>query len=177
LYEAPKGKPEAPDYRRSNRSGNNPERIFCGTLLSGAGEGMSYAGFHEEGDACKECREGFLVFLKVENCSCHISPPCGPCTNQRLECNSCDWRDETEEQFHDIECAPGLAIREFRPRPLDPAKIDYRNKMHSSSSMIKEGVYPEGTTIKEVESVVRGTFGGRFESFADGKFRYIAYTD
>jgi len=28
-----------------------------------------------------------------------------------------------------------------------------------------------------VESVVKGTFGGRFEQFGGGKFKYIAYTD
>lgn len=43
--------------------------------------------------------------------------------------------------------------------------------------MRKTGVYPAGTTQAEVEAVVAGTFGGRFESFGDGKFDYIAYTD
>ena len=68
-------------------------------------------------------------------------------------------------------------MRENAPRPLDNSKIDYRVKMHTHFSMIKEGVYPEGTSREEVESVVRGTFGGRFELFENGKFRYIAYTD
>lgn len=62
-------------------------------------------------------------------------------------------------------------------RPLDPTKIDYRIRSHSSSSQICEGVYPEGTTKAEVEARVRGTFGGRFESFGNGRFKYIAYTD
>lgn len=43
--------------------------------------------------------------------------------------------------------------------------------------MIKEGVYPDGTTIQEVRKVVDGTFGGGFESFRNGKFKFIAYTD
>ena len=73
--------------------------------------------------------------------------------------------------------APGLSMRQFKPKPLDNTKIDYRNKMYSSSSMIKEGVYPEGTTKDEVRKVVNGTFGGRFESFGGGKFKFIAYTD
>ena len=50
----------------------------------------------------------------------------------------------------------------WKPRPLDPTKIDFHNKPHSNSSMIKEGVYPEGTTKEEVRKVVDGTFGGRF---------------
>ena len=43
--------------------------------------------------------------------------------------------------------------------------------------MIKEGVYPEGMTKEQVREKVKGSFGGRFESFGNGKFKYIAYTD
>jgi hypothetical protein len=67
--------------------------------------------------------------------------------------------------------------RTWTPRPLDPSKIDWRNLVHTHFTMIKEGVYPEGTTREEVEKLVRGTFGGRFEYFKDGKFKYIAHTD
>ncbi len=75
--------------------------------------------------------------------------------------------------------APGLARLDFgkMPRPLDPRKIDYRIKPHSGASQICEGVYPPHATKHDVEEKVRGTFGGRFESFADGRFKYIAYTD
>lgn len=62
-------------------------------------------------------------------------------------------------------------------RKLDPTKIDFHSLRHSSCSMIKRGVYPPGTTQHEVEEKVRGTFGGRFNYFRDGKFEYIAYTD
>lgn len=62
-------------------------------------------------------------------------------------------------------------------RQLDPTKIDFHSLPHSSSSMIKRGVYPPGTTREQVEEKVRGTFGGRFDSFGDGKFQYTAYTD
>jgi hypothetical protein len=62
-------------------------------------------------------------------------------------------------------------------RKLDQTKIDFHSKPHSSCSMIKEGVYPKGTTREEVEAKVAGTFGGRFERFGCGEFRYIAYTD
>lgn len=62
-------------------------------------------------------------------------------------------------------------------RKLDSTKIDFHSKSHSSCSMIKEGVYPKGTTQEEVEEKVRGTFGGRFERFGCCEFRYIAYTD
>lgn len=62
-------------------------------------------------------------------------------------------------------------------RELGPTKIDFHSLLHSGSSMIKRGVYPPGTTQKQVEAVVRGTFGGRFNYFRDGKFEYVAYTD
>ncbi|WP_257828082.1 hypothetical protein [Burkholderia glumae] len=68
-------------------------------------------------------------------------------------------------------------FEEWKPRPLDPTKIDWHSLPHSSASMIKEGVYPEGTTRAQVEEKVVGTFGGYFERFGDGKFKYIAYTD
>lgn len=54
----------------------------------------------------------------------------------------------------------------WEPRPLDATKVDWH-----------KGVYPEGTGIEEVRKLVDGTFGGRFEHFGGGKFKFIAYTD
>lgn len=62
-------------------------------------------------------------------------------------------------------------------RPLDDTTIDYQIKVHTNSSQICEGVYPEGTTQDEVRAKVNGTFGGRFEQFGNGRFKFIAYTD
>jgi hypothetical protein len=136
-----------------------------------------YAGFPEEGDSCSQAKcQGTLRFPQVENCSCHISPPCHACTSQRLTCDACGWVDDSPEETY-VPVAPGLSMLEQRPRPLDATKIDYRVKLHSASTMIKEGVYPNGATATEVAEVVKGTFGGRFESFGNGRFKYIAYTD
>lgn len=136
-----------------------------------------YAGFHEEGDRCPEINcSGQLNYEPVENCSCHISPPCSACTHRSLICDKCGFTPE-EPEYKDVPAAPGLFIRQFKPRPLDKTKIDYRKKSHTSSSMIVEGVYPEGTTAAEVRKVVDGTFGGRFEHFGNGTFKFIAYTD
>jgi hypothetical protein len=55
--------------------------------------------------------------------------------------------------------------------------INWETKSHTNSSQLCIGVYPEGTTSAEVEALVRGTFGGRFNSFANGRFEYVAYTD
>lgn len=136
-----------------------------------------YMGYHEEGDRCTELKcTGVLDYPAVENCSCHVNPPCSACTSVVLTCPECGWEEEAPD-YKDVPVAPGLSMREYKPRPLDNTKIDYRAKMHSGSSMIKEGVYPEGVTAKEVAEIVRGTFGGRFETFGNGKFKYIAYTD
>ena len=136
-----------------------------------------YAGFHEEGDRCQQPKcDGKLAFPKPENCSCHINPPCLVCTSTVLTCQKCGWEDDPPPH-RDIAVAPGLSMREYKPRPLDSTKIDYRTKMHTHFSMIQEGVYPEGMPRSEVEAVVKGTFGGRFEYFGGGKFKYIAYTD
>lgn len=140
-----------------------------------------YAGFFEEGDRCPECGAGRFHYPPVEHCTCHISPPCSACTDNQLECDKCGYQPE-EPEYKDLPVtspAAGAFIiqREYRPRPLDNSKVDYRIKMHTSFSQICEGVYPIGTTREEVEKKVRGSFGGRFEYFNNGKFKYIAYTD
>jgi len=44
----------------------------------------------EEGDRCEnsECN-GVLYYPKVENCSCHINPPCHECVSVCLTCKDC----------------------------------------------------------------------------------------
>lgn len=134
-----------------------------------------------EGDVCRRnyCN-GIVQMRKAVNCSCHISPPCSACTAPRHFCDTCQWDEADDEIVNDyvvnIDKATGV-YRSWEPRPLDPRKIDYRINSHTHASQICEGVYPEGTTMEEVRKLVIGTFGGRFEYFRDGKFKYIAYTD
>ncbi|KNY13118.1 hypothetical protein AKG11_31095 [Shinella sp. SUS2] len=112
-------------------------------------------------------------------CSCHINPPCGFCTTPREFCEKCGWDAEDDlvvQAEGTIYFAPYVHVEKVR-RVLDPSKIDYTISMHSNSSQKVEGVYPPGTTRKDVEAKVEGTFGGRFERFGGGKFTYIAYTD
>ena len=132
-----------------------------------------------EGDACwRNGCEGTIKHKLVENCSCHINAPCSACTAPRAYCDTCDWEEEEKEYFYAPTEYAGLYVRQpTKPRPLDPSKIDWRVKSHSSSSQLCQGVFPPGTTPAEVEEKVRGTFGGRFESFGNGTFSYVAYTD
>lgn len=134
----------------------------------------------EEGATCwRNGCQGIIAVADVEDCSCHIAPPCGRCTTPREYCPECDWRAKDDKLITFEAVAPGLAMMLTgpQPRPLDPRKIDYRIHAHSGSSQRCEGVYPDGTTREEVERCVRGTFGGRFERFGGGTFSYIAYTD
>jgi len=51
---------------------------------------------YQEGDCCPEERcIGHMYYPDVENCSCHINPPCNACVDRELECDECGWADET----------------------------------------------------------------------------------
>ena len=133
-----------------------------------------------EGDTCgRNGCTGVIGMHRSENCYCHISPPCGSCTAPRNFCPECDWQEKDDplvvQEVSTIYMQTGFAER--KKRILDPTKIDWRVEMHSSSSQLCIGVYPEGTPAKEVEAKVKGTFGGRFSKFGGGHFEYVAYTD
>lgn len=132
-----------------------------------------------EGERCwRDGCEGVIADRPVKGCRCHISPPCSACTAPSEHCPTCGWEASAEPRDHAIYIdADSGGVRWPGPRPLDPRKIDWNSKGHTCATMIKEGVYPEGTTIAQVEAVVREAFGGRFEYFHNGRFRYIAYTD
>jgi len=142
----------------------------------------------EEGDTCnRDGCDGVIEFSERENCSCHLNAPCHWCMERHLCCSACDWK-ETDDQVYvapisqtqadkDVWAAWRAEQERLDSLPLDNTKVSWRPKSHSSCSMIKEGVYPKGMTMAQVEEEVRGTFGGRFSHFGDGKFKYIAYTD
>lgn len=135
------------------------------------------------GDVCwRDGCQGVIQKGGEGGCSCHISPPCGYCVDPNEFCPVCGWEAQEEtDTFNDftVKYADQLhgVLERWKPRPLDPRKFDWRSRPHSNASMIKEGVYPESMTQAEVLEAVKGTFGGRFEYFRDGKFKYIAYTD
>lgn len=56
-------------------------------------------------------------------------------------------------------------------------QVTLKKLPHSNSSMLCTGTYPEGLDKQDLIPLVEGTFGGRFEHFGNGTFRYIAYTD
>ena len=137
----------------------------------------------ESGETCNRngCK-GIIDETEKRGCSCHINPPCSACTEPRAFCPSCGWDDADErEEYesnrkHSSEYAPDF----FKVRTiadLDKSKIDYLYRPHTHFTMIKEGVFPIGTSKEELLNEIRGTFGGRFEYLTENRFKYVAYTD
>ena len=140
----------------------------------------------KEGEKCERPVEGVgctgvIAVAEVENCRCHINPPCSACTTPHEFCPECGWEAKDDAVMSEglIHILPGATFVERKPRVLDRTKIDYTISMHSSSSQKVTGVFPPGTTQEEVRACVNGTFGGRFERWdvTGGNFTFIAYTD
>lgn len=51
----------------------------------------------EEGCKCPECHQGIMQYPQVENCSCHINPPCSACTSNLLTCSKCGCEEPEPE--------------------------------------------------------------------------------
>ncbi len=46
----------------------------------------------EEGDPCsQEGCTGLMEYPVVEDCSCHIAPPCNQCVENKLRCGICGY--------------------------------------------------------------------------------------
>jgi hypothetical protein len=133
-----------------------------------------------EGDVCgRDGCQGIIVTHEVEDCSCHINPPCSSCTTPRQYCMECGWEaaNDPEDYRESGVVKQALVYIPSVPRRLDNTKIDYYIIEHTNSTQKCVGVYPDGTRMDEIRKVVNGTFGGRFESCANGRFVFIAYTD
>lgn len=111
-------------------------------------------------------------------CSCHIQAPCSKCEGSGLIiCSECGEVINPKEVGLFSKGGMDSWVRLRTLDDLDKSRIDWLSSSHTHFSMKKTGVYPENITKEEVEEKVRGTFGGRFEFFGNGKFSYIAYTD
>ncbi len=135
---------------------------------------------YEAGDTCKRqfCK-GVIDLHPVEDCSCHLHPPCSACTSPRAFCPTCGWEESEDQQVNGFVGSTNkkTGIQSWERRALDTSRIDWHDLEHTHFSRIREGVCPEGTTAAQVLELVKGTFGGRFEHFGNGRFKYIAYTD
>lgn len=136
-----------------------------------------------EGGNCKSCEKGILVYPKVENCSCHIHPPCSSCVDNKLTCDLCGWEEPeitNEEKYRHI----GGGITEvFFTRPSHDFGngkriFDFDYDASSGSTMVYKGRYKGDVTAKDiVDCFGDGTFGHRGPYLNDGNFTYTKITD
>jgi hypothetical protein len=79
------------------------ERKVCLLVNKAMAEGGGVMGIEIlEGDQCKECSIGVME-IEVENCSCHISPPCSSCVDAPLVCNKCGFTHIEEKVNHPVQ--------------------------------------------------------------------------
>lgn len=53
---------------------------------------------YEEGAVCgRDGCDGVIAQREVENCSCHLHPPCHNCMEDRTYCPVCGWRGIDED--------------------------------------------------------------------------------
>lgn len=136
----------------------------------------------EEGDICPTAYcAGVLELPKVENCSCHISPPCGACTDNKLTCTACGEEIENEEP---------PVNHSVRPKPFAPFagheyKIGEGKRLYnvfydgsSGSTMVFRGKIEGNVTKNEIyEKLGDGTFGHRGPHIIGDTFTYTKITD
>jgi hypothetical protein len=135
----------------------------------------------QENEICnrKECK-GIIQLHPIENCSCHINPPCSSCTTPKAYCPDCGWESKNDQIINDFIVNTDPLTGNYNShylRKLDNTKIDYYILNHTHFSQLIRGVYPEGTSQADILNLVNGSFGGRFTKFENGKFEFIAYTD
>jgi hypothetical protein len=152
---------------------------------------------YSKGEICN--RDGCVGVIDEHDldggCSCHINPPCSYCETPKEYCPVCGWDAREEKDSYEKRYAPSedqlkkweLEREERRKRDdefykrwrgeLPIEKYEDRHEFHTHFTMIKFGVYPDSMTMDDVRLIVDGSFGGRFERFGNGRFKFIAYTD
>jgi len=135
-----------------------------------------------EGDKCPQC-DGKMYYPKVENCSCHISPPCSACTNNLLTCDECGFEEEpiVNEEKYRMLCPGVTEMYHTRPsKELGSGKriFDYDYDSSSGSTMVYKGRYKGDVTPEDIiKTFGSGTFGHRGPYLSNGRFTYTKITD
>jgi len=133
----------------------------------------------DEGSPCPIGCGGTLYYPPVENCSCHINPPCYACISIKLTCNKCG------EGFREAE-EPHQSSSVLSPKMGKPSHdfgngkriFDYSYDSRSGSTMVYTGRYEGEVTAKDIISFLGdGTFGHRGPYFQNGRFTYTKITD
>ena len=143
----------------------------------------------EEGGTCPECKKGIMEFPKVENCSCHINPPCSRCLDNRLTCDECGFEEPESEPLPPPSQSQLDAWDKEREKWEESRRRGHTfedggrifNMSHdgsSGSTMVWTGQYEGDVTAEKIfEYLGDGTFGHRGPSLFNGKFTYTKITD
>ncbi|WP_020474510.1 hypothetical protein [Zavarzinella formosa] len=134
----------------------------------------------EEGGACPEQCGGILHNPKVENCSCHINPPCSACTDILLACNGCCWEEERKPLKAGDASSAFWWERKKPSHDLGGGKsiFDYDYDSSSGSTMVFKGRYEGDVTAADIIACLGdGTFGHRGPTMGRGHFTYTKITD
>lgn len=151
----------------------------------------------EEMGPCPEGCGGTLKFPVVENCTCHINPPCGNCSNNPLTCDNCGW--ECPPPTHNNDPYQSELWKEYLKKMTPPFTselidgkklIDWNYDSRSGSTMVYRGRYEGSVTAEDIINYLGdGTFGHRGpvlwpdrdnrtgRSLQKGSFIYTKITD
>ncbi len=139
---------------------------------------------YEEGNHCPECKQGALHYPKVQNCSCHISPPCNQCVENPLTCNKCGWVWEAPKRMIVPTDIPGICTVIYPSRralhvfPHGGRIMDYSYDARSGSTMVWTGSYEGPVTAADILAHFGdGSFGHRGPSLTGSRFSYTQITD
>lgn len=143
----------------------------------------------EEGCKCPECHQGIMQYPQVENCSCHINPPCSACTSNLLTCSKCGCEDPEPEPLPQPTKAQINAWERLRNKWEGLRSrghtftnggriynVDHRSD--SGSTMEYTGRYEGSVTASQIlEYLGDGTFGHIGPTMYNGRFTYTKITD
>ena len=147
---------------------------------------MSYI---EEGMVCPKCQQGHLEIPPVKGCSCHISPPCSACTDNRLTCDACGWEEPEPEPpppptqserdgWARRQAEWEAARKRGHTFPSGGRIFNVDHDGRSGSTMVFSGEYEGDVTAKDIfEYLGDGTFGHRGPYLGRGRFTYTKITD
>ena len=141
--------------------------------------------YPEEGGPCTQQNcTGYFFFPPVENCSCHIAPPCGRCVDNPLTCNTCWYAVEKEHETLTEQLAQKTYETWHVPRHKTTHSFpngrvfNYGYDSRSGSTMEYKGDYEGEVTVKEIiDWLGDGTFGHRGPFFGPKTWSYTKITD
>lgn len=140
---------------------------------------------YEEGEICNRGGCAGLIEINDEGCcSCHISPPCSYCVDDKHFCPECGWSGREEQHYVSPVLYALPPLYEYRSpterfNALKGDKVEWVDITPKENYyfMVEKGKYPEGTTREEILSHFDVCFGYAYLHMSEGVFEIKYYTD